>query len=460
MSFPTLRRRRYDSTRGFCLTFRGRRMRREAGYLALAILMWPPAAVAADMPTKAAAVSSDNRWEATFNSEVRYFTWTSSHGFPTTPSLAPQPQLPGPSKGSQVYVPYGLEIVGRPVDDWKLEFLVRSGYFSSSQSTPAVSASASGTTDTTFASTVTYYGWTGIQPFVKVSVNIPTGVTRLTGTSAVAKADADIVDTPVFGEGLNIGPTIGANIPITANFLVSLGVGATYRGAFDREGSTLGADGFPLGTSRVNPGDVTTFNLGASYQLGHWVFQAAAFYSMETQTSLDGAPFMKNGDRTFVSAAAGYTWNDNWSSRLSTTFNHSDRNKTQMAGFADLVVEALNSNSDITTVAFTTTYKKDAFSIGPTVNYMHRDHNAWSPQFLTFLPAKDSVALGVTGGYDVSKRISINGRIERRWTHEADNPDKFAANNLPPPLAGSGVSPTSTDSWLFLFGGLIKFGGT
>src|SRR5712691_202580 len=125
-----------------------------------AILLLIPAsipALAADMPTKAAVVSADNRWEAVFNSEVRYFTWTSSHGFPTTPSIAPQPQIAGPSKGSQVYVPYGLEITGRPTDDWKFEFLMRSGYFSSSQTTPVINAEASGVTDTTVASTVTYY---------------------------------------------------------------------------------------------------------------------------------------------------------------------------------------------------------------------------------------------------------------------------------------------------------------
>jgi hypothetical protein len=68
-------------------------------------------------------------------------------------------------------------------------------------------------------------------------VNVPTGQSALLGASAFARLDPDLVDLATYGEGLNVGPTGGVNIPLTDDLLVSAGGGYTYRGPYNREGA-------------------------------------------------------------------------------------------------------------------------------------------------------------------------------------------------------------------------------
>ena len=178
----------------------------------------------------ATSVMSESRWTATFASEVRYFSWRSDRGFP--PRDAP-PDARG--SGSQWYIPFALQVIGRPNDDFKFELLGRGGWVNSRQSTPGFSGEVSTFTDTQVSTTVTYYGFNGIQPFVALNLNIPTGKSSLPGTAANARMDPDLVGIASFGEGWNIGPTIGFNLPITRNLMFTTSAGYTLRGKFDRE---------------------------------------------------------------------------------------------------------------------------------------------------------------------------------------------------------------------------------
>jgi hypothetical protein len=178
----------------------------------------------------------------------RYFSWSGTRGYPTSLSS-------DPGKGMQVYTPFAAQLIGRPSDDLKLAFLARWGYVSSRQSTAGLSGSVSTFTDTMLSGTATYFGWAGVQPFVSLNINAATGKSVLLGNSAYARMDPDLVDIATFGEGWNIGPTVGVNMPLTTALVASFNVGYTFRGRYDRE-SAIDPITQAQGTNWLKPGDV------------------------------------------------------------------------------------------------------------------------------------------------------------------------------------------------------------
>jgi hypothetical protein len=383
-------------------------------------------------PANAAQVIA-SRWTTEVNSDVRYYSWSNSLG----------------GKGAQLYAPVATQFTGRPNDDWKLEFLVRSGAIWSRQSTPTFSTEASSLTDTTVSSTATYFGLNGIQPFVSMNVNIPTAESA-SGTQSTTKNDSDIVATPVFGEGWNLGPSIGANFAIDQSLIATLSVGYVNRGPFN-EGSTAVS-----GARRLNPGDVTTVNSGLGYRGDRLVVQATVAYSLETTTYADGLPLYRSGDRVIAGLKAGYAWSDNWSSRLSGSFSHFGKNEVPVSvGMPELVREAFNSNSDVCRISMDTSYNKNNYSVGPTVSYLYRNHNGYDPVTFQFVPAKQSWSVGLVGQVAASDRISINARVERIWVFENANPDKIDLLNTFIP--GSGVPQFVTNAWVMSIGGSVRF---
>jgi hypothetical protein len=424
---------------------------------AVAALVCSGAAVnAADMAVKAPPPAADqpSDWTYTFNSEARYYTWTSSQGYPALPLQAP-PDPRGPGKGSQVYIPYGLQVDGTPSKDWQAQFIVRSGYISSRQTTAGISSSADSATDTTLGTTLTYNGINGYQPFASLNVNAPTGRTVLLGTSALARPDPDLSGVPTFGEGWNVGPTLGINVPFTTTLVGSLSGGFTSRGSYNKEGPipVLGVQGI----TSVNPGDDWTANASIAYQKDAWALQGSIADTWETRTTVGGAPLYKTGNEVLLTGSATYTWNPAWSSQLLASFNHTDRNLVQnlIQPPVVLVAEVFNSNSNITQVQFTTTYTQGPFSAGPTAKFTYRDHNDWNPTSSTFLPAKTVWDAGVMAQYNITKVIMVSGRVEHLWVHEDANPDKLGGGGGI--LPGTGFPAISSNGWMFSFGGTAKF---
>ena len=390
-----------------------------------------------------AAQTIAKNWDVVLNTEGRYTSATTTReGSPDT-------------RSRMFYVPLGLQINGRPSDLVKIEFAARSGHVDSRTSNGTTASSYVGFLDTSLSLTTTYLGLNGLQPFVSINVNLPTGKTVF-NNAAHTKPDSDIYEVAGFGEGLNIGPTVGVNIPLTTNLILSFGAGLTARGAFDRDGP--GSAPFPtLGViQHFNPGDVWTFNSSLGYQAGSLSLQFAGSYSTETTTTIDGPSFYKAGDRYSVSGGAGYAWNDHWSSKASASFSHFNKNHINLfplpPGF--LILEAFNSNSNVTTVSFDTTYRQGSFAVGPTVSFLYRDHNGYDPTHFQFVPAKTKWQAGGTAQYTVNDGISFNGRVEHVWATINAEPDEVV---LGAPLPGTNVPPIYTRAWLVSLAAILKY---
>lgn len=414
---------------------------------ALAVVMWPAMAPAADTGQAPAA---DGQWQGVLNTEVRYLSWNSSGG---NSGIVPGIGMNGGS-GSQIYVPAALQFTGRPTQDVKLEFLARSGEIWTRQSSPNGTVKFSSPTDTTVGVTGSYFGWAGIQPFLSLNVNIPTGRTIINGTSSNTKTDADLVPTPVFGEGWNFGPTFGVNLPINESLIASLGAGYTNRGAYDRAGIFDPITTTP-GTVNYDPGDVVTVNSSIGYRGDRGSVQLSASYSVETAALVNDRQYYRAGDRVILSAKAGYTWSDTWSSRLMGQYSHMAKDQIAQTGASGLILERANSNGDVYRLVIDTTYNKENFSIGPTASLLFRAANGYESTAPEFAPERTGWSAGVVASYAANRQITFNARAERLWVKQSDNPTDVNAINQPIP--GTEIPAVLTNGWLGSIAGVIRF---
>lgn len=396
--------------------------------------------LAADMAVKAPQeqIAVAPGWVSSINTELQYYSWTSNRGFPTIND----PVFGNPGKGSQIYNPTAYSLSGLVASDLKLEFTARTGVISSQQTTSGQEGRYAGSVDSQLSSTLTYSGINGIQPYVSLLLNLPTGASALYGTSRFARMDPDLVALSTFGEGLNIGPTAGINIPINVNLLASLSAGYTSRGAFNKEGAI---DFVTLlqPTSRAKPGDSTTVTGSLGYTEGPFQLQGSVSYSWDSPSSADGFVQYRSGKRLMITGSGSYAWTSEWRTNVNAFFTHSERNDVPNA-FLSLSPEASNSNSNVYRISADTTYTfSNGVTVGPTASYLFRDRNSYDPFTFAFVPAKSRVSAGILGSYGVGK-FSVNTRFERIWTRENDNPGV--------------ITPVITaDGWFGSLGATIQF---
>jgi hypothetical protein len=384
-------------------------------------------------PAQAQAAASAPVWLTTLDASVRYYGWNNSLG----------------SSGTQVYVPIGLQLQGRPAPDWKVSLLLRGGALWSNQATPAASSSVSTPTDTNLTPTVSYLGWNGFTPFLSVSFNLPTAAkaSNPNTTQSNGKTDPDIVATPAFGEGFNVGPAVGTNINISESFVLGIGAGYTYRGPFAQANAAF--------LSSFDPGDVYSLNASLGYRGDDLSVQATAAYSFETTTYQDGSPLYRAGNRIILGLKVAYTWDDNWGTKFSANYSHFDNNDVVAAGTPDLVREAFNSNSNVTRLSLEVPYSFDNYTIGPSVGFLYRDRNGYDPTTFQFVPAKTNWSAGLGGSIAISRRFTLNLAVQYIWAAENGSPTKFDATNAVIP--NSAVPESTTSAWVASLGSSVKF---
>ncbi|AWN45021.1 hypothetical protein DK419_00650 [Methylobacterium terrae] len=412
----------------------------------MTVLRWAAAfgllcgtAEAADLPVAPAAPAAfEPVWTTTFNTEFRYFSFSGTKGQPV--GIAP---LGVRGSGSQFYLPFGLSFSGQPVPDLRIDLVARGGYADSRQSTPGLSGAVSTALDTQLSATATYLGLDGVQPFASLNLNLPTGTSYLAGSRFLARFDSDLVDVPTFGEGFNIGPSVGVNVPIGQTLMFNLTFGYTARGAYFREGPPdplTGIDAY----IHTRSGDTTSVTASLFYEEGPWTGNVALVYSQDGTTFIERVPVIRSGSRIGVSGQLGYAWAENWRTTLNASFNHTERNFVPGAFLPGLVAEPRNSNSNLYRVGLDTLYTTGALALGPTASYLYRDTNSYDPTTLQFLPARERYGAGGLLQYTVNEQVSLSLRGERLWVHEAAN-------------TGTGEGRLSYTGWSIGGGATIRF---
>lgn len=401
------------------------------------------------MPVKAAVQSIDQLWNISYNTEVRYFSWQNTRGFTT--DVAP---LAGNGRGSQVYVPMSLSITGNPDPNWKLEFVARGGFVSASQTTSGQRGAVDTPVDTQLSGTVTYNGFNGFQPYAAMLINAPTGRSALYGNARFARMDGDLVDQGTYGEGWNLGPTVGVSIPLTQELLFTLSGGYTARGVYDKEGFDP-FTGLVTATDRVKNGDDASVTAGLGFGRGAFTAQASGSvaWTEVSQTNEFGQLNYSRyqvGPRSTISGNVGYAFSETWSLSVNGFWTHTEHNQVLDATRLFLIPELSNSNSNLYRVDTGLSYRfGNGVTAGPVASYLYRDRNGFDPITFGFVPAKTRWAVGGVANYNVTNKININGRLERVWIRENENPGPPPVQPLVPLLSG--------DAWVVAAGATVNF---
>ena len=389
-----------------------------------------------------AADSLASSWSVTYNQEVRYSFWTGDRGSPVSSAGAS-------GSGAQLYSPFGVSVSGKLHEDFKLQLGVYGGSVWSRQSTAGYTGTVATVTDTTMSSTLTYGGFDGWQPYVSLSVNLPTGRSVLKGSAANARMDSDLVDVGSFGGGLTIGPTIGVNVSLTDELMLSFGAGHTVPYKFDVEGS-IDPDTLQQGTTEVAPGRNTSFNASLGYQAGAIYLQILGSYSTSSDSYTNNTLSYRAGDQWSVSANGSYNWTPETVTAVSGSWSHGQKNKVYDSNLAMLVYDEDNSNNSYYRARIEHSMTHELWTIGPYASWLRRTVNSYNPTTYQFVQAKTRWGLGAAVKYSVNSRIQLNASIERIWVFEDENPEK--------PFYGIDAIPALRfDAVAIVIGGTVQF---
>ena len=399
------------------------------------------------------AEDAPNYWTATFASEVRFFSWRSDRGYPTSVSAS---NFRG--HGSQLYIPFAAQLVGRPSEDLKIEIFGRGGWVWARQSTSAQTGEVATMTDTVASTTVSYLGLNGIQPFFSLGLNIPTGRSALFGAAPNARMDPDLVDIANFGEGFNVGPTIGASLPISSTLVVTVSAGYTRRGEFVREKSIIPIDPTVQASTKIKPGDVITGTVSLAHQMGQFSSTITGSISEDTATAVDGMEIYRPGRRYLISGAWSYTWPEFGVTSWSASWAHANRNDVLFAGATALALEPFNTNSNLYRVGAQHLFPMGQWWLGPIGSFLLRDRNGYDSTTLQFVPAKRRWSAGGIVQVVANEKLTFNARAEHVWTFEDENPNdvkwSVLANAFIP---GSALPQISSTGWQFALGANARF---
>jgi opacity protein-like surface antigen len=430
-----------------------------------------PMVTATASPAAADNAANAITWTQTFSSEVRYDSWRSNRPFPVNATAPGGKLLPSSGSGSELYTPYATQLTGQN-NDWKIELLGRGGWVEARQTTTGLTGYVQTATDTVTSATFTYLGLQGLQPFAAVEMNLPTGLAALPANAVAAQMDPDLVDIATFGEGFNIGPTVGFNLPISNSLLLTLSAGYTHRGTFVRESAlTPPILGEPTDVpAKIDPGDILTGTVSVGYQIGQLTTKLTGTISQQTSTTnVNDIPFLRAGMTYLAAGTWSYAWpGDNTGiTTLSGSASHSNRNEVLFQCLpgsgcpTTLVTEPFNTNSNLYRVGLEHLFAVGQVAFGPTGSFLFRDANGYVPTTLQFVPAKQRWSAGAQVKYAPNNTLLFNARVERVWIHANETPGlphgtmfSVLADTVVPSFA---VPVVSGNGWQFVVGATAGF---
>jgi hypothetical protein len=384
----------------------------------------------------ALAQSEPPKWDAAIVPEVHYSSWNGSRGYPSGVTLTP-------GSGSQIYAPTTVQLISPTTNDFKVNLSGKFGYVWSQQTTSGQSGEVSTMTDTTAVGTVTYVGVNGVQPYVSLALNLPTGRSALYGSSANARMDPDFVDLATFGEGLNIGPSVGVNIPLSASWIASVAFGYTHHGSYAKE-APLDPTVAIQGTQILSPGQDMTGTVSIGYAAAPITFQASGTFTYETVTYLDGTPSFQLGDGFVVTSSASYAWNSQTTSAITGTWSENLGNKALDTTVPAFLNQMFNANSQIVQARFDQIVNFDKWTGGPFASVLYRSNNSFDPQTLEFVPAKTLWSAGAQIKYAASDKVTLGASVAPFWARELETPEL-------------GIPVVRTQGWKSFITGRITF---
>lgn len=373
-------------------------------------------------------------WNHTYSHQVDFYSWTGSKITPGSTALTP-------GWGNQLYTSFGIQSTATGVENYKFEISARGGYVWSRQATVDLAGEVETFVDTTVSGTATYLGFNGVQPFLSLNANVPTGQSVLRGRAVNARMDGDLVGVGSFGSGWTLGPTVGVNVPITPEIMLAVSGGATFRGKYEQEGP-IDATTSQQGTRMQRPSDAWTLNSSLGYSSGPVFLQVSGSWTTETDSYVDNTPSYRAGNQWSVMTNASYSWTPTISTAVVGSWSYSEVNFSYDATLFQLVQDQKNTNSSSYRIRIDQTVNLGDWTVAPYVNWLLRDQNAWDRLAFQFLPARTKWGLGTAVKYKLTEKVALNSTLERIWVDDFENPAKIVNDN---PIAA--IPALHYDAW-------------
>ena len=359
-------------------------------------------------------------WDWTYASNPQFASWGASRGWPNV--------VPGTARGFQFYAPVGISGTNTSISpNWTFDVSAHGGYVYGSQNVGGFSGWVSTATDTTMGATATYTGFNGWQPFFTLLTNLPTGELQLVGNHSWGSQDPDLVPIAVYGEGFNVGPTVGVTIPINAELAVVVSSGYTTRGRYWKENFYVVPSSTTAPALDIKPGDVWTQSATVVWAHDRLTLQATGAFAMETANYVNNAIAYRNGSRSTLSSTANYEWNARWTTAVSGYFTHISKNDIPSIFVPGLLVEEpFNSNNNIFKISvaqpYNTDYGNGTLSLGPLGGFFYRARNSWDPSFGFFVPAKTIYSFGGSAAYTPNAPYTLSATLQKMWFNQDAQP--------------------------------------
>lgn len=159
--------------------------------------------------------------------------------------------------------------------------------------------SMSGLLDTKVGATYHLSGKLPFELLLGIDLNLPTGRTKLTDRQTALIFDADLLPINMYGEGLNINPTITA-AKGWKNWTFAAGLGYLWRGSYDFSETVKD---YQPGMALTTVAEARYYYLPKSYVRG---FTGYTLYGTDT---VDGDDYFSEGDVFQIGAALSHALN-------------------------------------------------------------------------------------------------------------------------------------------------------
>lgn len=397
--------------------------------------------------TSASAQSGNNGVFAQFvDFETRLTSWSGSRGYPTTLAITPGRR----ARGHLWYTSAGGRATYERPGRYLFELTGRFGYYAARQNLPGIATSnLSAPSDSVIGTRITFQGLQGWQPFLGLSVNVPTGDAVLSRAQRYARMERDLVGVSTYGEGLNVALTSGAAFPITETITGSLAATLTWADSYRRDASSaIGVPVAPL-IQRFNPGESLAIAANLNGQHGAVSWSLGGTYTIEDSNKVNGQVVTRIGHSLALSGSAGWRWANNALLNVSVGYQRTNRNEVVPIPPGALILEASNSNADSVSASLEQWFGIDAWTVGGGISYRRRFDNGWPAGDQRFIAGHDRIGLSIAAKRQVTAAFDITMRAERIWV-------RYDAQ--PVASAGPGTVPNSSAPRLLVHGWQVALG--
>jgi hypothetical protein len=268
--------------------------------------------------------------------------------------------------------------------------------------------------DTVLGGTLTYLGMSGLEPFLTIDLNLPTGQETLFGSEKNAIMDPDLVDQIRFGEGFNANFSAGAAIALSNRWVMTAAVGYNTRGDYVPDGD------FPL---EYDPADQLTAYLRAQYLDQVSMFAVSVKYFDEDMATLGGLDYFNSGDRINVSAEGTYQLSEKYVLTGYAMFEKSGKNQYLNFFTGTTVDEEANGNGNVYHTQLSVIHLMGEVDVSLKATATMRDENDYDPVNDLFIPRRTTWDVGPGVDWHISERATLSGGI--RFGELYDDPTPF-----------------------------------